>query len=159
MKSLCLSNINLGIFKSNSRMLTSSLASIPQLKLSGCLKDHQHELVEKILEEIKIRKSVTTLDLSLNNISSINENLLIETFSPMESLDLSQTSLTKDQTRALLSSLTQSCELRTLTLNDNDLSQIEIPVLSSLVVNLRVLDLINTNLVPLQILELITKGE
>ena len=77
----------------------------------------------------------------------------------MESLDLSQTSLTNDQSRALLSSLTKSSELKTLKLNDNDLSHIEIPILTSLVSNLRVLDLMNTNLVPLQILELITKGE
>ena len=158
MKSLCLSNINLGIFKSNSRMLTSSLASIPQIKLSGCFADQQ-ELVETILEEIKIRKKVTKLDISLNNMSSINENLLIETFSSMKKLDLSQTSLTKDQTSALLSSITQSSELKTLKLNDNDLSHIEIPILTNLVVNLKVLDLMNTNLVPLQIMELITKGE
>eukprot|EP00092_Neocalanus_flemingeri_P020551 GFUD01022264.1.p1 GENE.GFUD01022264.1~~GFUD01022264.1.p1 ORF type:complete len:843 (-),score=156.45 GFUD01022264.1:136-2664(-) len=155
MQSLNLSNINLG--QVNSRILKSSLALIPHLVLSGCLIDKSETLVN-ILEEIKTRKKVTSLDLGLNNLSSIDENLLVATFSSMKQLDLSQTSLTKQQTMALLFSLSKSPELEELNLNDNDISQVDTSVLGDLVNNVRQLDLTNTNLQPLQILDLITKG-
>ena len=91
--------------------------------------------------------------------STINQNLLAETFSCMKVLDLSQTSLTKDQSTALLSSLAQSRELADLRLTDNDLSHVELPVLSSLVARVESLDLVNTNLQPSQIIELVTRGK
>ena len=155
LKSLNLRNLDLG--KINSRILTSSLAFIPHLVLSGCLTG-KSELLKSILEEIKTKKKVSSIDLSFNNMSAIDEKLLIETFSAMKQLDLTQTGLTREQTKALLSSLSKSGQLKSLNLNDNDVSQVDIAILGDLVTNLRQLSLANSNLQPLQIVELITKG-
>ena len=58
------------------------------------------EFLKNILEEMKNRMKVTSIDLSVNDMSTIDEKLLIETFSPMKRLYLAQFSLTKEQTKA-----------------------------------------------------------
>ena len=155
MESLNLSNIYLG--QISARVLSSSLAFIPDLVLSGCFIDSSEALVT-ILEEIKRRKKVNNLDVSLNNMSTIDKNLLVDTFTCMEQLDLSQTSITKDQTKSLLTALCESSDIKYLKLNDNDVSEVDRVTLGKLVDNLAHLDLSNSNLQPLQIRELTNKG-
>jgi len=164
-KSLSLNNIPLSSFWSNSDTLALSLSHIPKLELAGALRcitrqevSRNNDIIRNIVQEIKAKKKVKSIDLSLNNMSEIHQSLLVEAFSNLKNIDLSQTSLTKDQSTALLSSLSQSEELEELKLTDNDLSHVETPVLVSLVTRLKTFDLTNTSLSPDQAVAVITRG-
>ena len=156
-KTLCLNSVYLGRFKWSSSMLATSLSDITRLELSGCLPKNKN-IMETILLKMKLKRKVTSLDLSNNNLSDLDHTLLADTFSAMKNVDLSKTSLTKDQITALLTSFSQSTILEGVKLTDNDLSCVEAPLLGRLVTSLKSLNLINTKLKPDQAVEVITKG-
>ena len=114
--------------------------------------------METILLKMKLKRKVTSLDLSNNNLSDLDHTLLADTLSAMKNVDLSKTSLTKDQITALLTSFSQSTILEGVKLTDNDLSHVEAPLLGRLVTSLKSLNLINTKLQPDQAVEVITRG-
>ena len=112
-----------------------------------------------ILQVIKVKKIVKSLDMSFNNMSIIDPNLLVEAFSGMKIIDISQTSLSKEQIKTLLTSLSQSKILEELKLIGIDISHIETSVLGSLVTNLKYLNLTITKMQPGQSVEIVTRSK
>ena len=163
---LCLKNIHLSSFRCRSGLLAMALSVIPKLELSGCFYTRNREeiaanndIIKMILQVIKVKRIVKSIDMSFNNMSIIDPNLLVEAFSGMKIIDISQTSLSEDQIKTLLTSLSQSKILEELKLIGIDISHIETSVLGSLVTNLKYLNLTITKMQPGQSVEIITRSK
>ena len=160
-KTLCLNNVNLCFPNYQIKLLAESLSSVPELELSGCFLD-DHNIVEALLLEIIVQRKVKKLDISRNIIRNIDQSILIDAFSPMTAVNLSQTKFNQicpTQTKALLTSFAHSAHLEDLKLNGYryNLCHIELSVLGSLVANIRYLYLNNTELESGQIVQLLTE--
>ena len=156
MSTLCLNNINLNILKTSPGILASSLAGIPRIGLSGCFPSDQG-IINTILKEIILQKRVKSLDLSLNNLSSVEPSILGQLVIAIKHVDLSQTCLTIQQITDILASLSHSPKLETLNLSSNNLSQVE-PYLLNNLLTLSCAYLNSTRLKPDHVVQLITKG-
>ena len=120
------------------------MSSIDPSVIVGCmrsledltLKDTQLNIqqVDAILKGLETTRTLRSLDLSQNDLSKVESNLLARSVIKLESVAVSKSSPTKDQLITLCSTIREEGEkLRSLDLSDNQLSLVDPYLLASAV--------------------------
>ena len=135
----------------------AKLAKVVSKLEEANLKDTQltEAQVREIFQALSEGSKLHHLALSSNNLSSVAPQLLATGVTELRSLNLAYTQLTKPQTEALFSSLSQSQHLSHLTIGLNDLSSVKPQVLAQSVCRLDTVQMREACLTELQWNELL----
>ena len=80
---------------------------------------------QSILEAINEDSQLKSLDISWNDLSSVEPGLLAGAVRKMESLNVDFGQLTAQQTQSILAAVNEDSQLKSLTISRNDLSSVE----------------------------------
>lgn len=88
----------------------------------------------------------TRLQLSGNNLSSVDPELFARVLEKLELVWISNTSITNDQAQAIFTAMSLNCHLTRLNLDSNDLSSVEPELFATVLTKLELASLQNTNI-------------
>jgi len=104
-----------------------------------------------IFTALSVSSNIKKLDLTGNDLSSVDAELLARPFTQLEVVDLENTQLTPQQVRAIFTAMTGNSKLRALFLKNNDISSVDADILAQTVTQLECIDLGNSCLTPHQV--------
>ena len=103
-----------------------------------------------ILSGISKGTKLTKLNISLNNLSGVDSELLAKAVANLETLDIGSTELTEYKATTILSGVSKGSEVTKLNMSWNNLSGVDRGLLAKAVTNLESLDVIVTELITQQ---------
>jgi len=107
--------------------------------------------LETILTTVSEGSNLVNLDLSMNNLSSVNPRLLGRCATILNTLNLTNTSLTAEQIEAILEGVNGGNKLKNLNISQNNLESVKMEMLVRAVNNLESLNTQNCSMSPWQL--------
>ena len=104
------------------------------------------EQTESIFAAISEDSQLKSLDISKNDLSSVDPELLAKTIKILETLNVKCGRLTREQTESIFSAISEASQLKSLDISHNNLSSVEPRMLSRAVTMLESLDVRNGQL-------------
>ena len=138
-------------------ILAEALSNIEDIGLmqTELSKDQVDALLGQILKKQKTKEA----NLYEMNLKDADKFLLAETVKTMEVVVLSFTSITYDQIITLLEAIKKGSKLRTLYLNQDQLSKVDTQLLCEAILTLEYVYLLNTGLARETVTELVSEGK
>ena len=146
LKSLDMSDNNLSSVEPG--LLARAVKKLETLKVSSSRLTTQQK--ESILAAIYEDSQLKSLDISGNNLSSVEPGLLAGTIKKLETLNLENVRLTKLQTESILAAISEDSQLKSLDISVNDLSSVNPRLLTGAVKRLETLNVEYVRLTKLQ---------
>jgi len=135
--SLTISDINLS--QINSKLLSLTVTKLNTLALVNTSLTLCQ--IETILTTISNECNLKNLDLSMNNLSSVNPRLLGRSVTILNTLNVTNTSLNLHQIKAIFEGITEGSKLKNLNISQSNLESVEVEILLGAVSKLETLNM------------------
>ena len=129
-------------------LLAKAVANLETLDIGSTELTQQQATA--ILSGVSKGTKLTKLNISLNNLSGVDSELLAKAVANLETLDIGSTELTECKATTILSGVSKGSEVTKLNMSWNNLSGVDRGLLAKAVTNLESLDVIVTELITQQ---------
>ena len=115
--------------------------------------------IESILAAITKDSQLKYLSISFNDLSSVEPGLLAAAVRNLETLDVMQGRLTRQQTESIIAAVSEDSQLKDLVLSSNDLSTVEPGLLAVAINKLKNVDMNDSKLTSQQVNMILTQSQ
>ena len=138
----------------DTELLAGAMTKLDSLEISNT-KLTKHQIVA-ILTTVSEGHKMTKLNISFNNMSGVDPQLLAKTVTKTKQLNVTDTDLTQEQAEAIFTALSEEIIVTELHIGFNDLSGVDTGLLAKAVKNLKILNVNRAKLTPTQIVTILT---
>ena len=145
---------NKNISSVDTELLAGATTKLDSLEISNT-KLTKHQIVA-ILTTVSEGHKMTKLNISFNNMSGVDPELLAKTVTKTKQLNVTDTNLTQEQAEAIFTAVSEEKIVTELHIGFNDLSGVDTGLLAKAVKNLKILNVNRAKLTPTQIVTILT---
>ena len=145
---------NKNISDVDTELLARAVTKLDILEISNTKLTRQQ--IVTIITAVSDGSKMTKLDISFNDMSGIDPQILTKAVSKIEHLNVTDANITQQQTAAILTAISEEKIVTELYIGSNDLSGVDLRLLTKAVTNLKILNVNCTKLTQRQIVAILT---